>query len=116
MPRYKDNDSVSLSVKISAELDGKVKKLAQETKRSQSNMYVYLMSVGVTSESPDADDSRADVADEYINTSLSTSFADTIKRVEELAEECFNGTFSRAVRYSIRNGLVEEYGAEYGGV
>lgn len=95
------------SVKIPQSMEETIEDYAARTHRSKSNALVHLMSVGVgcggehVSESDDGPGVDTPI-------SISTEFTGVVDQVHDLADDEFNETFSRAVRWSIRNGMVEE--------
>jgi len=94
------------SVKIPESMEDEIESFAAETHRTKSNALVHLMSVGAEVESHIEPGSSGPGVKTPI--SVSTEFVDVVERVSELADERFGGTFSQAVRWSIRNGLIHE--------
>jgi len=105
MPQYKDNGSVHFSVKLNQSTIEKVAELAQITKRSRSNMFVFLLYTGAENAEPYVEDREGKANGEKENMSMSTSYTDVIESVEDLADEHFNSTFSRSARFCIRRGM-----------
>lgn len=95
------------SVKIPGEMEEQIEAYAAETHRTKSNAVIHLAHVGVY-----ADESHVEEREEGpgVDTpiSISTEFDSVVEAVGDLADDEFDGTFSRAVRWAIRNGLAEE--------
>jgi hypothetical protein len=95
------------SVKIPERMEESIEEYAAETHRTKSNALVHLMSVGVEcGEEHVSENDDGPGVDTPI--SISTEFGSVVGQVDDLADDEFDGTFSRAVRWAIRNGLAEE--------
>ena len=105
MPQYRQNGSVQFSVKLSPDLIEKVDELATITKRSRSNMFIFLMHAGAENAGEYAQEREGEANGDKENMSMSTSYTAVVESVDKIAEEHFNGTFSRAARFCIRRGL-----------
>jgi 2,4-dienoyl-CoA reductase-like NADH-dependent reductase (Old Yellow Enzyme family) len=95
------------SVKIPGEMEEQIEAYADETHRTKSNAVIHLAHVGVS-----ADEAHVEEREEGpgVDTpiSISTEFTSVVEGVHDLADDEFDGTFSRAIRWAIRNGLAEE--------
>jgi hypothetical protein len=80
---------------------------ARETHRTKSNAIAHLAAVGMSAgeDHIGRGGCESNIAEPI---SISTRFGDVVDDVYDLADEEFDGTFSRALRWAIRNGLAEE--------
>jgi predicted transcriptional regulator len=97
------------SVKIPEPMEERIESFAAETHRTKSNALIHLMWVGAEA-GEDYVDPESDGPGVKTPISVSTEFVDVVERVSELADDRFGETFSRAVRWAIRNGLEAERG------
>lgn len=111
MPRSKTQDRAQFSVKLPEELEDEIESYADETHRSKSNALIHLAHVGMMTDVDHIEDDDRGEGSAKIPISVSTMFTDVVKAMKQIADDEFGGVFSRACRWSIRNGLaVEQHG------
>jgi hypothetical protein len=103
-------DRDQFSVKIPEWMEEEIEAFGEESHRTKSNALIHLMSVGASA-SEEHVEASGDGPGVKKPISVSTEFTDAVESVRELADDEFDGTFSQAVRWSIRNG-IEEVGWE----
>jgi hypothetical protein len=109
MPNYDKEGNVKFTVKLSEELEDKIKKYATENQRTKSNATIHLMYLGMESDI-NINDMVVKEDDSVTRNpiSFSTEYDDIIREIEYYADMEFDGVFSHACRWSIRNGLTVE--------
>lgn len=106
MPHDRGDGTFQFSLKLPPALLTEVEEFADNRKWSRSQAVAHLMDVGISG--PENDVTIADDG-ELSKDPISAGTKDeaTIRNVEGLADDEYDGSFNAAARWAIRNGLEE---------
>lgn len=105
MPHNRTNDTVQFSVKLPNGLRERVDELASQRRWSRSQTAVYLLEEGdVAGDDVTADPEMGESGAETV-VSVYTDRIGVVDAVQDVADEHFGGTFSKAARATMRDGL-----------
>jgi len=106
MPHKRPDGTFQFSLKLPPALLTEVEEFADNRKWSRSQAVSHLMDVGISGK----DHGVSIVDDEPLAEqpiSVGTKDEDTVRNVEGLADDEYDGSFNAAARWAIRNGLEE---------
>lgn len=108
MPISNAGERAQFSVKLPDELEDEIESHALETHRSKSNALIHLAHIGIAADADHVEDGADESGTPSAPISVSTLFTGVVDEIETLADDEFNGVFSRACRWAIRNGIAVE--------